>query len=230
MTKTSRTLSPRPQFAKTRTPQGRTLTVGIFHQEQMLDFVNTIKTLPRHRYLWERSYPESERFDRAAAYNALKYDLRFGYLPTYGPSMTGANGITESFLTPPFIRVFIGSDTAANENTLASTRIHENVHYKQGFTAIGEASAGHDFFFDWADTDSFEEITPLLLSDLAFDELTQQEKLRVLDWVNAEVEAYSAQLQADLNDVTCLPISSLNQTRDSFNTYLEIQSIFLSGL
>jgi hypothetical protein len=119
--------------------------------------------------------------------------------------------------------VFIGPDTAANENTLASTRIHENVHYKQGFTAIGEASAGHDFFFDWADINQFDDVDMALLDNLVFTSLSESQKLSIQSWIGSEIEAYIIQLTADNNGQTCLPTSSRNLTEDVFNRYLMIQ-------
>jgi|GEM_PF-2219729 len=203
-------------------PEERILTVGIFFKEQMLDFVNTIKILPRHRYLMEQSYPEAERFDRAAVYNALKYDLNFGYLPTHDPFMQGANGITQTFLTSPFIRVFIGPEPIGNENTLASTRIHENVHYKQGFTAIGEASAGHDFFFSWAGISEFDDITPSLISSLDFTSLSEINKASIQVWVGYEIDAYVVQIDADNIGITCLPNDKRQKAEDSIETYQSI--------
>jgi hypothetical protein len=136
--------------------------------------------------------------------------------------MQGANGITQTFLTSPSIRVFIGSETAANENTLASTRIHENVHYKQGFTAIGEASAGHDFFFDWADISQFDSITPALLSSLDFASLSENNKASIQTWVGCEIDAYVVQIDADNNGIICLPSDKRQKAENSLETYQSI--------
>ncbi len=163
------------------------------YKDQELIVSDTISLFSRFRYVYKYSEPEDQRFTRPIALVRAKYPTMPDNTPKYNPNLKGAYGVvrTHPFLPiPAVLYIELGEAAYQNENQLASTWIHENVHLDQGRETIRKIAAGRKLYerHDAAGTD--------------LSTIPQADKDSIHNWIVGESEAYFAEQSA--YEETCL--------------------------
>ncbi|MBC2603306.1 thrombospondin type 3 repeat-containing protein [Puniceicoccus vermicola] len=163
----------------------------------------------RFEYIVNYSEPENQRYDRPIALVRAKYDMPDN-LPRYNESLSDDGFVgTHPFLPIPVVLfIELGPSAYENENRLASTWIHENVHLNQGRDIIRKIAAGRTLYEQHVADGSNLSTIP------------QADKDSITEWIVGESEAYFT--EQDNYDETCLNAFDRSTVQDQLDEFSSI--------